>query len=201
MSLKRDWVDRWKARTVVCIASGPSLTEADCETVRAAALPTIVTNTTFRMCPWADVLMAYDAKWWRMYRDEVAKTFRGERIAYAPGARSFGVPALHGEAWFRGAHNSGASAITLAIAAGAARVVMLGYDCQKTGGRVHWHGDHPAGLGNAMSMRNWPTQFKNVARYAAANGVPVVNASRVTALTCFPRADLVEALQLEECTA
>lgn len=195
MNLKREWVDRWKGRTVVCIASGPSLTADDCETVRAAGLPTIVTNTTFRMCPWADVLFAFDGKWWKHHLAEVKASFRGARIGWAPGVASYGVPSLHGErAWFTHFHNSGASAASLAIVGGAERVILLGYDCQRTGGRVHWHGDHPAGLGNAASMRNWPTHFKGLSRYAASRGVPVLNASRETALTFFPRMPLEQAL-------
>lgn len=200
--MKRDWVDRWKGRTVVCIASGPSLTPQDCETVRATGLPTIVTNTTFRLCPWADVLFAFDSKWWKHHLAEVNGAFVGARVGWAPGVAALGIPSLHNErAWFSHFHNSGASAASLAIVGGADRVILLGYDCQKTAGRSHWHGDHPAGLGNAMSMRNWPTQFKGLARYAASRRVPVLNASRETALPFFPRVALADVLQAEEALA
>lgn len=88
--------------------------------------------------------------------------------------------------------NSGAGAISLAVKAGASRVILLGYDCQKTGGMVHHHGDHPAGLGNAGSMPKWPEQFKRLA--ASLEGVEVINCSRETALTAFPRGELESAL-------
>jgi hypothetical protein len=190
-----EWVDRWKGRTVVCIASGPSLTAEDCALVQASALPTIVTNTTFRLCPWAEVLLAFDCKWWREYRGEVEKTFAGQRLACSQGALSFGVPVItRRETWFQAFGNSGTAAISLATIGGATRILLLGYDCQKTGGRTHWHGDHPPMLGNARSIRNWPTQFKNVARYAAGNGARVINCTRQTALTCFERFSLEEAL-------
>jgi hypothetical protein len=190
-----EWVDRWKGRTVVCIASGPSLTPEDCALVQASALPTIVTNTTFRLCPWADVLMAFDCKWWREYRGEVEKTFAGARLACSQGALSFGVPVItRRDTWFQAFGNSGTAAISLATVGGATRILLLGYDCQKTGGRTHWHGDHPPMLGNARSIRNWPTQFKNVARYAVGNGARVINCTRQTALTCFERFPLEEAL-------
>lgn len=190
-----EWVDRWKGRTVVCIASGPSLTPEDCALVRASALPAIVTNTTFRLCPWAAVLLAFDCKWWREYRREVEKTFDGERIACSPGALSFGVPVIsRRDTWFQAFGNSGTAAISLAAVGGASRIVLLGYDCQKTGGRTHWHGDHPPMLGNARSIRNWPTQFKNVARYASGKGARVINCTRQTALACFDRGALEEAL-------
>ena len=193
--MKRDWVDRWAGRTVVCIASGPSLTAADCELVRSSGHPAIVTNTTFKLCPWAEVLFAFDAKWWQHYHAEVKANFKGACLTYCAGRRFEGVETMHKqEAWFRHFHNSGASAVSLAICGGAAKVVMLGFDCQKTGGKAHWHGDHPATMGNARSIGNWPTQFKNLARYAESKKANVINASRETALKCFPRAPLESVL-------
>lgn len=203
MSMKREWIGRWKGRTVVCIASGPSLTPEDCDTVRVAGLPTIVTNTTFRLCPWAEVLFAFDAKWWKHHLPEVKSTFRGACISWSPAAKALGIPSLHAErAWYTPFHNSGASAASLAVVGGADRVILLGYDC-KAGphGQKHWHTDHPAGLGNALSMPKWPIHFKGVARYAAARSVPVLNASRETALTFFPRVVLADVLQPQEALA
>lgn len=184
----KDWIDRWKGQTVVCLASGPSLAVDDVNLVRTAAHPTIVTNTTFRMAPWADVLMAFDGKWWRHYLPEVRETFAGALLACSPDAASYGVPTLFGLKWFQHFHNSGAAAISLAVVGGASRVILLGFDCQKApDGRAHWHPDHPGKLGNARSIVNWPTRMKNVSRFAAERRVPVVNCSRVTALKCFPR--------------
>jgi len=93
---------------------------------------------------------------------------------------------------FRAFGNSGAGAIALAAKAGARRVLLLGYDCQKTGGKAHWHGDHPEGLGNAGSIHKWPAQFAQLK--ASMAGVEIINCSRATALTCFPRQPLEAAL-------
>lgn len=183
---------------MACIASGPSLTPEDCETVRQAGIPTIVTNTTWKLVPWADALFAFDSKWWAMYHAEVVAGFKGAMVTCAPGRRFEGVQSLHSLSWYRHFNNSGAGAVSLAIVAGAKRVVMLGYDCQKTGGKTHWHGDHPAALGNARSLDRWPLHFKNVARFAKEKRVEVINASRQTALTHFERSTLEEALA-EEC--
>ena len=43
-------------------------------------------------------------------------------------------------------------------------------------------------------MPGWPKLFAKVAKFAEARRVPVVNATRETALTCFPRVDLEAAL-------
>lgn len=183
----------WAGRTVVCIASGPSLTAEDCALVRAAGHPAVVTNTTFRLVPWADALFAFDLKWWKLYHGEVLATFPGQRFTASQIARE-GVVSTWGQPWFRGFRNSGACAVSLAVCAGAAKVVMLGFDAAADHGKVHWHGDHPKGLENAASIVDWPRQFGMLAKFAAARGVEVVNASRRTRLDCFPRATLEDAL-------
>lgn len=188
-----DWFARLAGRTVVCIASGPSLGADDCDLVRASGWPVVVTNTTFRLCPWADVLVAHDEAWWKLYRTEVQAGFPGQKVCCAPGGRRFGAQwlGLQKHKTFR---NSGAAAISLAVLAGAKRVVLLGYDCQHTGARTHWHGDHPAPLGNAGSVARWPQTFRQVAQYAAQQRCEVLNATRATALTSFPRVRLEDVL-------
>lgn len=184
----------WRGRTVACLASGPSLMVEDCVAAREAGCVTIVTNTTFRLCPWADALFAFDSQWWKAHISEVRRSFGGrlftqslsylyrevETTAILRGWRSFG--------------NSGANAVALAIVCGAPRVILLGYDCALTGGRSHHHGDHPTGMRNCDTLPRWPAQFARLATFAAKRGVEVVNASRASALECFPRATLAEAL-------
>jgi hypothetical protein len=188
------WVGRWRGRTVVCLASGPSLTVEDCDRVRESGHPAIVTNTTFKLCPWAEVLFGYDSAWWKKYRGEVDDVFSGERLTLSPNGKMLGAQSLHAQAWFSSFWNSGACAISLAVVGGASRIVLLGYDCQKTDGRSHWHGDHPEGLGNAKSLPKWSKHFAGVARYAEKHGAKVLNCTRQTALTCFEKTDLEAAL-------
>ena len=186
----------WTGRTVVCIASGPSLTAEDCELVRAFGHPVIVTNTTFRRCPWADVLVGFDARWWKVYGAEVQATFPGRKISASPLALRYGAesPYSDGRPWFDIYPNSGCCAAAIAIAGGASRVVLLGYDAGFNVGRKHWHDDHPAELENAASVADWPRLFKILAQRARRSGVHIVNASRRTALECFPRVELEAAL-------
>lgn len=198
---KVDWFHKL-AGTVACIASGPSLTLDDCERVRAAGLPTIVANTTFRMCPWATVLIAHDGRWWREYGDEVRRTFPGHKVTVGPEGRRYGAQVLTLQR-LRTFGNSGAASVSLAILAGARRVIMLGFDCQHTGGHAHWHSDHPAPLGNAGSVAKWPEKFRHLAHYARGQRCEVLNATRETALTCFPRISLDQCLHelRQECAA
>lgn len=183
----------WRGTDVVCIASGPSLTAEDCDAARASGVPTIVTNSTFRACPWAFALVGFDFAWWRVHMDEVRQTFRGRLFCQSSrwALRDLEWPGAHPR--YRSFGNSGACAIALAVACRARRVILIGYDGQATGGRSHHHGDHPAPLRNCDTMPAWPLQFSRLATWADARGVPIVNATRETALEQFPRVTLAEA--------
>jgi hypothetical protein len=190
----------WSGRTVVCIASGPSLTAEDCEATKGH--PTIVTNTTFRMAPWADVLFGFDSRWWRAHIAEVRQVFKGRLISASQIAANLGVESTFGAPWFRQYANSGACAISMALAGGASKIVLLGYDCQNgPNGEKHWHGDHPKGLTNCASMPRWGQVFTRVSIDAEVQGVPVINATRRTALRCFKKAELADALKCEQSAA
>lgn len=96
-------------------------------------------------------------------------------------------------ATFKTYGNSGAGAISLAAQGNAKRIVLLGFDCQKTGGKAHWHGDHPSNLGNAGSIPKWHVRFAEQARDLGY--IEIINCSRETALTCFQRAKLEDTLE------
>jgi sugar phosphate isomerase/epimerase len=128
-----------------------------------------------------------DRAWWEKYAADVEARFKGERCGRGGHCRKYGITHLDKMQHF---NNSGAAAVSLAIYRGAKTVIMLGYDCQHTNGKAHWHGDHPKGLGNAGSYRRWAESFLQLARHAAKEGVRVINCSRTTALTCFERGDL-----------
>lgn len=190
----------WGGRTVVCIASGPSLTKEDCDAVRASGLTTIVTNSTFRLAPWAEIIFGFDGRWWQTHIAEIrASGFVGRTIGSGPNVIKFGVETIQGAQWLTPFTNSGASAVSIAIGGGAKRVVMLGYDCAiALDGKKHWHGDHPKGFSNCASIKKWPYQFDQLAKVARRAGVEIVNASRETALRQFRRVALSEAIPAKE---
>lgn len=161
-------------------------------------------NTTFRAAPWADALYACDLAWWDRHIDEVRQSFAGESWTQTPeAARRHGLRFIDGRPG-RGLSkergvihqggNSGYQAIGLAVDQGAERIVLLGFDMQDTGGRTHWHGDHPQGLRNASPFASWIGKFGQLAVDLQRDGIAVLNATRETALTCFERAPLEKAL-------
>lgn len=96
-----------------------------------------------------------------------------------------GFQALHLAATFQGAQ--------LPDFAGA-RILLLGFDMQRTGGRSHSHGDHLRGLPNGSNFALWIARFSTLARDLKSRGVEVLNCTRQTALRCFPRVPIEDVL-------
>jgi len=184
---------------VVILASGPSLTDEQCEYVRerqqAGACRVIAINSTCFRAPWADTCYAFDWEWWHRYHAEAPD--HKEKVTGSPqAAELYGLTLAHvvpgsGLSTKPGTVysglNSGHQAIQWAYQSGASAIYLLGYDMQHTGGRRHWHGDHPPGLTNAEGIQGWVPKFAPLAKALALVGVPVVNCSTETALTCFER--------------
>lgn len=137
-----------------------------------------------------------DAAWWKVHGAEVRREFAGECLGYGSDSAQHGArPMKRVRGDWQPFGNSGAGAIAVAALSGAARVLLLGYDCQHTGGKKHWHGDHPPGTaGNAApaTVAKWPAHFRRLREKHPA--LPIINCSRETALDVFPRGNLEEAL-------
>lgn len=186
--------------TVVCIGGGPSLTQEDVDYCRDKADAVIAINNAYQLAPWATALYACDARWYTWHRG--AKGFKGlkyclqKAAAQWPGVRvlkRMGYPGLerkpHG---IRIGTNSGYQALNVAYHFGATRILLLGYDMQLTGGKSHWFGEHPNNIKpNVGSFRSC---FTALEKELPAYNLTVINCSRETALTCFPRMPLEQAL-------
>lgn len=203
----------WPGATVVCVASGPSLVAEDVEHCRGKA-KIIAVNGSVRLAPFADVLYSSDEGWWaRWAKDpELAAArmeFRGLKygIADRRGRKSVarrwpdvcvldnaGASGLSLDPWaLTDGRNSGAAAINLAMLLGAAHILLLGYDMKIHSGKAHFYpekGQVPASP-HAMFARMIDTMAEPLRRA----GVEVINCTRETALTCFPKAALRDVLQ------
>lgn len=188
--------------TVVCLGGGPSLCAEDVDYCRGKAT-VLAINDAWRLAPWADALIASDAAWWAHYRGVPAYTglkFCLEASAAKwPGVqvlRNTGAEGLETEpTGVRTGRNTGAAAINLAVHFGAARVLLLGYDMEaKDENRSHWFGGHPLGLRGGSPYALFRQMCATMVAPLAALGVTVINCSRHTALTCFPRQPLREVL-------
>jgi hypothetical protein len=171
---------------VICIASGPSLTDEDCKLAQESGHKIITANNSWQRVK-SDVIYASDYAWWKRYASEI--TSDAERWTATPlAARQFGCQL----AKISSGLNSGAAAIHLAAWFGASRILLLGYDCQATGGQLHWHGPHVrCNNPNEISFKMWHRQYRQTPNHIRSK---VVNCSRETALRVFARAKLEEAL-------
>jgi len=184
----------WQGKTVAVCGSGPSLTEEVAAAVRALGIPTIVTNDTWRRLPEADVLLAANAAWWNKRNPRVAplpEEFPGERFVCEEGVAgaAFIAPrkvAIGGNSALRACH--------LAEDLGAARILLFGVDLRDDE-LTHWHGLH-RGLDNP----NWTTFKRHRAAWDAyalqIKRPEIINCNPQSALDCFPKCTLDEALEV-----
>lgn len=189
----------WPGGTVACLATGPSLTQADVDLVTARVDGVIAVNDAVRLAPRADILYACDGRWWKWH--DGVPTFTGLKFALKSDARhweSHGVQVLKDgglegldlrPGYIRRGHNSGFQAINVAVHAGAARILLLGYDMR--GG--HFFGRHPDN--SAPQFAACLPLFQTLVAPLAAAGVEVINCTRKTAITCFRRAPLEQAVR------
>lgn len=196
---------RWPGETVVILAPGPSLTARDAALARAKAR-TIAVGDAWRLAPDADVLYHADAPWWDEYQGVPA--FRGERwtqdkVWGLDSARRWGLRVVCSElrdgisfdpACIHQGYNSGFQALNLAVLFGAVRIVLLGFDMQAKNGKQHFHGNHPPSLNRNSPYPMFIAAFSDAAPQLQQAGIEVINASRETALECFPRRPLAEVL-------
>ena len=92
-----------------------------------------------------------------------------------------------------GGRNSGFQALNLVVQFGASRVILAGYDMkgQHYYGRNRWP---RAGNPTDDAMKNWAAIMGRSAPVLERMGVSVVNVSPDSALECFPKMTLQEAL-------
>lgn len=188
--------------SLIIIASGPSLTREDAALCERSGCSLLGINNAYQICTRLDYLYACDKKWWAKHYEKVTldcRKFSLEETPYSdvePLTNDGFNGISHQWPKVRTGGNSGYQALNLAVILGYKNIVLLGYDMQPgEKGELHWHPNHE-GLSNPNPKRleSWRGAFDSAAPVIAGRGVEVVNATRRTALTCFPRIDLEQAL-------
>lgn len=197
----------WTGQTVAIVASGPSITKADVQSLRGRC-PVIAIKENYDLCQWADVVYGCDFAWWR--NRQGLKECKALKIAGTQLARQLAddiviatVRPVEDSLIFAplltlgAGGNSGFQAVNLAVQLGARRLLLLGFDMSDRSG-VHWYGRN-SGMGRSNpsegNFRRWRAAFVKAAPVLQQRGVEVINAAPFSALTCFPRMPLVQALQ------
>ena len=182
---------KFSGRTVCVIAGGMSVTA---RAVRHIALSrmndkcrVIAVNDAVYLAWWADWLHAGDYKWWAANIDRV-QHFRGLKTTidgvpsgWASNLTNTGRDGFDPDTGTcRNGNNSGYQAVHCAIQAGAAKIVLVGFDmCGR-----HWFGAHPTeptpDYGKAMVPH-----FESLLPALAERRIDVANCALGSMLKCF----------------
>lgn len=207
----------WKGETVAILASGPSMTRAQADAVRGRCRVIAVNNQGIdtecdgvmvpAFAPWADILFAADAKWWRCYHDRALK-FAGRKVTVRatlpwPEVYSLVQSDVHPTFDPRPTHlvsggNSGYMAVHLAVHLGVRRILLVGFDMREgRDRRRHWFGNHPGRLNGRGNYAGWRHAFEKFAKVLHEMNIEVLNCTVDTGLTCFRRVPLEVALNAD----
>ena len=209
------FMDQWRGQTVVCAASGPSITAEQLDFVKGKA-KVICINDTYRLAPWCDVVYASDARWWDHHIKNVREKATGQLWTMQEKAAAEHFELFHAAAmrerdlntepgWINHGTHGGFQAINLAYQFGASKIILLGYDCKYVhhadcrpdqDGKCrphdiclrHWFGSHPQGWGDANHITRWLESYRTI-----HCDRPIINCSPDSAVDAFPKMSLAEA--------
>lgn len=204
---KLPWWKDWRGECVAIIASGPSAKGANIAALKDR-IHIVAIKENIDLCPWADVVYGCDWPWWRHRRG--LPDFMGLKLSYAVQAHGsfrdvqkveikdakcdrllFDEPGSIGSGG-----NSAFQAVNIVCQFGVAAILAIGFDMQGRGG-AHWYGRNNWSGGNNPSednYRRWIAGFGAVEPVLRGHGIDVVNASPSSALNCFRRATIEDAL-------
>ena len=189
--MKADLKGVWFGSNVVCLASGPSVTDADINAVKlwrngGAGRFVIATNSMVFKAPWVDAVFGMDSAWWRYYLPSL-NHYKGLRLTCAIDQR--GVITLPMPV----SGNSGLASMFAAKYLGASRLILVGFDLRRGAqGQAHNHPDHPAPLTNTKSIQRWPGQFVDAMGHF--ENIEIVNTNQGSRLRMWYHQPLEQAL-------
>jgi len=195
----------WRGETAVCIGGGPSLKAEDVAFVRGRAR-VIAINDAVKLAQWADVLYVAD----RSFIDAHDGMPRFAGLKYSLSSSNptdrpdwtvldnTGMFGLETDpSGLRTGFNGGYQSLGLAYHLGAKRCLLLGFDMKLSAdGREHWFTDTPD-----RKRSPYPQMiaaFDSIVEPLKDDGVDVVNCTPGSALSCFPKMLLRDALQVVE---
>lgn len=185
--------------TAICIATGPSVTAEDVQLCKGAGRVYAVKEAHV-LAPFADVLYCADEDWWQLKHG--VPDFSGEKWTVSPdAAKKWGLNYIEGTSSIEWGEtkeliayggNSGFQAMNLAYVQGASKIILVGYDYGFSGKKKHWYD------GGTLERKSRNSDYKQWAeRMTLASKhikIPVINCSMDSAIQCFPKMPLREAL-------
>ena len=196
--------------TVVVICTGPSLNKKDLELVRN--LNCIAVNDAYLVAPWAKILYAADARWWRWHKEgrekiwpwikftaeeqkQALHNFKGqkltidhpdvirdEQIHILGNAGAIGLSEVPGSICT--GQNSGYQAIDIAVQTKAKKILLLGMDMKHINNKSHAHNGHDVKT-SGSELKEFAKNFSTMLIPLNERGIDVVNCSPDSALEMF----------------
>lgn len=202
------WFLDWHGRAVAVIASGPSVQKQEVASLRGR-LPVLAIKENYDLAPWADVVYGCDAAWWKNRNG--LKTYHGLKVSATLDLRlyfkdlNYVTLEKHDDrirldplGTVGAGGNSGFQAVNLAVQFGATRLLLIGFDMNHHTRQPHWYGRNN-GPGRTNPDHNnydrWRRAFTQSTPILEKAGVEVVNASPMSALTCFRHQGTKETLE------
>lgn len=188
------------------VASGPSANTQDAQKLRECCDEIIAINDSWRLCRdngtyFNDHIYGTDMKWWKYAIGDIIRDFDGDlwtqRSGWTEEPEGLGIKCMESSiepdlctepGKIHTGSNSGFAAINLAYHLSAKTIILIGYDMRTDGARRHWFNDRPEVLNVGSNYIDFIRQMGTI--NTKKHGIEILNASRRTALTCFPLVDL-----------
>jgi len=199
-----DWFPDWSEEVVAIVASGPSVTGEAIGKLKGKCQVAVV-NNSYQLAPWADMLYAADADWWREHKG--AKEFGGLKVTCKPDTavdngiffvNLFGPfdtdqdkILMEPKGTIGRGGNSGFQLINIVTQTGCKKQIWMGFDFQGE----HWHSRHPRPMKNPSqrTLDKWCRRLDRQASILETIGVSVRLVSEDSALTKFKKVKLEDA--------
>ena len=183
----------------IVAAPGPSLTK---EVAEACIGHNVISvNDAYRLFPYAKILYAADLAWWKERNPKFAgrkitcsfdKERNREAVANELGVTIYPAKVARDRFSLEGpihyGRHSGFQAINIALRL-SKLIVLVGFDMRGT----HFFGPHKKPLRQIPNYRRWIDEMKEAARHLPKE-YRIINATPDSALECFERMTLAEAL-------
>lgn len=197
------------ANTIVCIGTGPSLTNQQVDIAREKGFRLFGCNNAFLVAPDLELLYAINEAWWERYWPSVESLPCEKWTGHKHVAERFRINHIEGRLmigfappdadYISHGHGGGFSVLSMAYRAQPDRILLLGYDMKyapdydgsrKQSGSTprHFFGEYPP------EMRHFPRgaieegRLDGLIRFheAVAAQANIINCTPDSALTCYP---------------
>jgi hypothetical protein len=193
--------------TMALLGGGWSLHGFDAERELMDRCRVMAINSSIRLAPWADVLVFTDNNWYDDNRAAV-EAFPGLVVTPSRHAKHKSpgkvnrISVINRPDFTFGSgtdmkfgRSSGHTGITVAIALGVTRILLLGYDMRIVDGRSHFHDEYGT-QDHKLFSHDFLVHWKDWRKAAEAVGVDIINCTPGSALKEFREMSLEEALAL-----